>query len=72
MKPLYIASTFPIEDNRFQKNDTLLSCGNTSIIAADPMQVKTYAEMTDMVAKLAYFNKSHVLFFRGQTKAYFL
>jgi hypothetical protein len=70
MKPLFIASTFPIEDNQFQKNDTLVSCGNTGIVAADPMQVKTFAEMTDMVAKLAWFNKSHVLFFRGQTKEY--
>jgi len=70
MKPLFIASTFPIEDNQFQKNDTLGSCGNTSIVAAEPMQVKTYAEMVDMVAKLAYFNRNYVLFFRGQTKEY--
>jgi hypothetical protein len=70
MKSLSIASTFPIESNHFVKKDTLENIGITSVVAAHPMKVRTYAELVDMVAKLAYFNRRYVLFFRGQPQEY--
>jgi hypothetical protein len=70
MKPLYVPSTFPIKNNQFQKNDTLINTGINFIRAAKPMIVNTYSELMDMVSKLAYFNRRYVLFFRGQDKEY--
>jgi hypothetical protein len=70
MNSLIVPATFPIEENQFKKSDTLAHKGITGIIVAKPMIVPNYYEMVDMVAKLAYFNKRYVLFFRGQTKEY--
>lgn len=68
MTPLEMPYTFPIREDRFEKSDTLSNMSITRIRAADPMRVNTYAELVDMVAKLAFFNRRYVLFFRGQTQ----
>ena len=70
MKSLNVPYTFPIDNNQFIPNNTLTPTGTTRIVATDPMEVKTYSEMVDMVSKLAYFNRRYVLFFRGQSKEY--
>lgn len=70
MKSLSVVSTFPIVSNHFVKNDTLENIGINGVVAALPMKVKNYGELVDMVAKLAYFNRRYVLFFRGQPQEY--
>ena len=72
MTPLSMPFTFPMNDDQFVKSDSLVQTWLPTIKATDPMPVNTYAELTDMVAKLAFFNRRHVLFFRGQSEEYCL
>jgi hypothetical protein len=72
MTPLTLPYSFPINDDQFVKSDSLKQTWLSTIRATDPMQVNSYAELTDMVAKLAFFNRGHVLFFRGQPEEYCL
>jgi hypothetical protein len=44
--------------------------GSERVVAANAFSVKTYRELVEHVAKLAYLNKDHLLFFRGQTMDY--
>ena len=39
---------------------------NSSIAKADAYPVKTYRELVEKIAQLAYFNKDYLLFYRGQ------
>ncbi|MEJ5092850.1 FRG domain-containing protein [Sphingobacterium faecium] len=41
-----------------------------NIAKADAFPVKTYRELTEIIAKLSYLNKDHLLFFRGQKADY--
>lgn len=41
-----------------------------TVDTANPFTVKTFRELVEHVAKLAYLNKDHLLFFRGQDKDY--
>lgn len=72
MTPLSMPFTFPINDDQFVKSDSLKQTWLSTIRATDPMKVNTYAELTDMVAKLAFFNRGYVLFFRGQSEEHCL
>lgn len=44
--------------------------GIKSIAKADAFPVQTYRELTEIIAKLSYLNKDHLLFFRGQKADY--
>lgn len=44
--------------------------GEQSVAKADAYEVKTYRELMAHVAKLAFLNKDHLLFFRGQNTDY--
>jgi len=72
MNPLQKAFSFPIKKGQFKKSDTLMDIGVTRILANDPMPVKNYGELMDLVSKLAFFNRGYVMFFRGQSEEYTL
>lgn len=44
--------------------------GSERVSAAAPFPVRTYRALVEHVAKLAYLNKDHLLFFRGQATDY--
>ena len=44
--------------------------GDQSIAKADAFEVRTYRELMSHVAKLAFLNKDHLLFYRGQNTDY--
>ncbi len=44
--------------------------GDERVDKADPFLVTTYRRLVEQVAKLAYLNKDHLLFFRGQGRDY--
>jgi len=44
--------------------------GEQSIAKADAFEVRTYRELMSHVAKLAFLNKDHLLFYRGQNTDY--
>jgi hypothetical protein len=41
-----------------------------NVAKANAFPVKTYRELTEIIAKLSYLNKDHLLFFRGQKADY--
>ena len=51
-------------------NDLKIHIGEDTIDKASPFNVKTYRELMRYIARLAYLNKDHLLFFRGQNSDY--
>jgi len=70
MKALDLVYTFPIKNCRFRKSNTCKNTGQLCVISTSPLVPNNYSELCDLVAKLAYFNRRYVLFFRGQDKEY--
>lgn len=66
MTPLSLPTTFPIKEGEFQIKSKLKRTTINSIAAAEPYKIGNYAQLNDLVAKLAHANRSYVLFFRGQ------
>ena len=51
-------------------DDLKVFIGEESIAKADAYEVRTYRELMAHMAKLAFLNKDHLLFFRGQNTDY--
>lgn len=45
-----------------------MSSKNEKILKSAPYRVKTYQELVELVAQIAYYNQNYILFFRGQEK----
>lgn len=56
---------YPILTKELKKVTTSKTIGKD-----DGYEIKTYRELVEHIAKLAYENKDHILFYRGQTKDY--
>ncbi len=44
--------------------------GKQLVSRADPFPIDNYRQLVEHVARLAYVNRNHLLFFRGQNKDY--
>ena len=42
----------------------------TKISSSTPMEISSFRELVEVTAKFAFYNKDHLLFFRGQSKDY--
>jgi len=51
-------------------SDLKAQIGTTPVDKAYPFEAKTYRELMNYIARLAYLNKDHLLFFRGQNDDY--
>ena len=42
----------------------------TKISSSTPLEISSFRELVEVTAKFAFYNKDHLLFFRGQSKDY--